>query len=162
GLPDILEMNGTVRYWPNQGGGRFGLPRPMRDAPAGLGLADPSVQLLDANGDGRIDLMVTTAAISGYYPSRFGGLWDHRSFQRYRVAPSFDLKDPEVRLVDLDGDGVTDAIRSSSRLECFFNDPHQGWHETRWVEREALEVFPNVNFSDPRVKWADMTGDGLQ
>ena len=39
----------------------------------------------------------------------------------------------------------------------------QGWHRTtRWVERRALEEFPNVNFSDPRVKWADMSGDGLQ
>src|SRR5690606_41396136 len=41
GLPDILEMNGTVRYWRNLGGGRFDVPRPMRDAPAGLQLADP-------------------------------------------------------------------------------------------------------------------------
>ena len=33
GLPDILEMNGTVRYWRNLGGGRFDLPREMRTAP---------------------------------------------------------------------------------------------------------------------------------
>jgi hypothetical protein len=90
------------------------------------------------------------------------GLWDSRSFHRYRQAPSFDLKDPEVRLVDLDGDGVTDAVRSGSRLECFFNDPKEGWNATRWVEHQALEEFPNVNFSDPRVRWADMTADGLQ
>ena len=32
GLPDILEMNGTVRYWRNLGGGRFDLPREMRTA----------------------------------------------------------------------------------------------------------------------------------
>ncbi len=114
GLPDILEMNGTVRYWRNLGGGRFDLPREMREAPAGLRLADPGVQLLDADGDGRIDLLVTTETLSGYFPLRFGGLWDRRSFQRYRMAPSFNLEDPEVRLVDLDGDGVTDAIRSGS------------------------------------------------
>ena len=35
GLPDIVEMNGRVRYWRNLGNGRFDLPRPMRDAPAG-------------------------------------------------------------------------------------------------------------------------------
>ena len=64
--------------------------------------------------------------------------------------------------MDLDGDGVTDAIRSGSRLECFFNNPQEGWNDTPWVERQALEEFPNVNFSDPRVKWADMTADGLQ
>src|SRR5262249_32546131 len=93
---------------------------------------------------------------------RFGGLWDARSFKPYRVAPSFDLKDPEVRLVDIDGDGVTDAVRSGARMEIFFNDPQQGWTRTRRVERRSAETFPDVRFSDPRVKWADMSGDGLQ
>ena len=162
GLPDVFQMNGTVRYWRNLGDGTFDLPREMRDAPAGLQLADPGVQLIDANGDGRIDLLVTSEPVAGYFPTRLGGLWDRRSFQRYRQAPSFNLEDPEVQLVDLDGDGVTDAIRSGTRLECFFNDPLEGWTGTRFVERRDLEEFPNVNFSDPRVKWADMTGDGLQ
>jgi hypothetical protein len=84
------------------------------------------------------------------------------SFQRYEVAPSFNLEDPEVKLMDMDGDGVTDAIRSGSTMEIFFNDPQKGWKETRRVERRALADFPNINFSDPRVKWADMSGEGLQ
>ncbi len=162
GLPDILELNGTARYWRNLGGGRFDLPRAMREAPAGLALADPGVQLLDANGDGRIDLLVTSNGLNGYFPLAFDGLWERRSFQRYRATPSFNLEDPEVRLVDLDGDGVTDALRSGTRFECFFNDPQQGWYGTRSIERRALAEFPNVNFSDPRVKWGDMSGDGLQ
>ena len=162
GLPDILEMNDTVRYWRNLGNGRFDLPREMRDAPAGLRLADSGVQLLDADGDGRVDLLVSTSELAGYFPLNFSGLWDRRSFRRYRAAPSFNLEDREVKLVDLDGDGVTDAIRSGTRLECFFNDPIEGWTRTRQVERRSLDEFPNVNFSDPRVKWGDMSGDGLQ
>ncbi len=162
GLPDVLEMDSTVRYWRNLGGGRFDLPRYMRYAPAGLQLADPGVQLLDADGDGRVDLLVTTPSIAGYFPMRFVGLWDQRSFRRYTVAPSFNLEDPEVRLVDLNGDGVTDALRSSTRFDCFFNDPETGWGETRRVERKELDVFPNVDFSDPRVKWGDFSGDGMQ
>jgi hypothetical protein len=162
GLPALMEFNGTVRYWRNLGNGQFALPRMMEYAPAGVRPADPGVQLVDANGDGRLDLLVSTETIAGYYPMRFGGLWDSRSFQRYRQAPSFNLEDPEVHLVDLDGDGVVDAIRSSTRLECYFNDPLEGWNDTRRVERRALDVFPDVNFSDPRVKWADMSGDGLQ
>ena len=39
GLPDVLEMNGSVRYWRNLGGGRFDRPREMTSAPAGLDLA---------------------------------------------------------------------------------------------------------------------------
>jgi RHS repeat-associated protein len=122
------------------------------------------VQFVDANGDGRTDLLVTQGTTAGYYPMQFNGRWSRGSFQRYAYAPSFDLKDPEVRLIDLDGDGVTDAIRSGSRLECFFNDRREGWRpdNTRWASRESLDVFPNVNFSDPHVKWADMSGDGLQ
>ena len=162
GLPDIFEMDGSVRYWRNLGAGRFDLPREMRTAPSGLQLGDSNVQLLDANGDGRVDLLVTSPALSGYFPLRFSGEWDARSFQRYRQAPSFNLKDPEVKLLDLDGDGVTDALRSGERLEAFFNDPEKGWTRTRRIERKALEDFPNVNFSDTRVKVGDMSGDGMQ
>ena len=142
-----------MRYWRNLGGGRFDRPREMREAPAGLRLADPGVQLIDADGDGRIDLLVTTEDWPATFRCSFGGLWDRRSFQRYRQAPSFDLEDPEVRLVDLDGDGVTDAIRSGSRLECFFNDPQAGLERTRAGSSAGRSRrFPNVNFSDPRVK----------
>ena len=165
GLPDVLEMNGSVpRYWRNLGGGRFDLPRQMDDAPAGLALADPGVQLLDADGDGRIDLLVTRPELSGYFRLEFGALWDRRSLHRYANAPSFDLKDPEVKLVDLTGDGVSDALRSGARFECFFNDREHGWlpQATRRVERQALKDFPNVDFADKRVRWADMSGDQLQ
>ncbi len=163
GLPDILEMNGTARYWRNLGAGQFDLPRIMRDAPP-YSLADSGVQMIDADGNGLSDLLVTTDRLAGYYPLRFGGLWDRKSFHPYQTAPSFNLKDPEVKLVDLDGNGVTDAIRSGSRLECFFNDPDDGWKSdnTKWVERRTLTDFPNINFSDSRVKWADLSGDGLQ
>ena len=162
GLLDILQMNGVVRYWRNLGNGQFDRPRAMTNAPAGVELSDPSVQLLDANGDGRADLLVSDETLSGYYPLNFDGTWNTRSFQKYKFAPSFNLKDPEVRLIDLDGDGITDAIRSSSRMECFFQDAKEGWRETIQVDRKPLADFPDVNFSDPRIKWADMSGDGLQ
>jgi hypothetical protein len=162
GLPDIIQMNGTIRYWRNLGQGRFDIPRLMKNSPGGLTLEDPDVQMLDANGEGKADLMVNQAGLSGYYPLKFTGEWDRRSFQKYDVSPSFSLQDPEVRLFDLDGDGVTDALRTSARFECFFQDADEGWNRTLKVERKQIETFPDVSFSDPRVKLADLTGDGLQ
>ncbi len=164
GLPDVLQMNGTVRVWRNLGGGCFDLPCEMRDAPAGLTLADPAVQMIDADGDGRIDLMALQNGIGGYFPLRYDGQWDRHSLRRYSNVPTFNLEDPEVKLVDLDGDGITDILRSGTSLECYFNDkdPKIAWQRTRRLERQAHAVFPNVNFSDPRVKWGDMNGDGLQ
>ncbi|MCG8460543.1 MAG: FG-GAP-like repeat-containing protein, partial [Holophagales bacterium] len=166
GLPDLFEMNGQAHYWRNRGRGRIDARRPMNEAPAGLELSDPGVRLIDADGDGRIDLMVTSPPLAGYFPTRPGGrrdeLWDQRSFRRHRVAPSFAPDDPEVRFVDLDGDGVIDALRTGSRLECFFNDPDLGWKSSRAVPRRRLEEFPDVQFSDSRVRLADLSGDGLQ
>lgn len=162
GLPDLVQIDGVVRYWQNLGNGTFARPRTMRDAPAGLRLGDPGVQLMDADGDGRVDLVVTSGSLAGYYPATFSGGWDRRSFRRYEHAPSFDFSDPLVKLVDLTGDGVTDVLRTGSRLECFFQDPKRGWIPSPALQRRGLDVFPSVDFSDPRVRLADMTGDGLQ
>ena len=99
--------------------------------------------------------------LSGYFPSRFGGFWDRRSFQRYQFAPSLNLEDPEVKLVDLTGDGVTDAVRSGSAWSASLMTRNEAGRR-RGSSGKTLEKFSTVNFSDPRVKWGDMTGDGLQ
>jgi RHS repeat-associated protein len=163
GLPDLLQLNGsTARYWSNRGNGRFDLARDMRTAPAGVSLNQPGVMLMDANGEGRADLVFQNNGLSGYFPTTFKGEWDSRSFRKYRYAPSFDPQDPEVKLLDLNGDGVTDAMRSGARFEYFFNDAEKGWRDALQMARKPLEEFPDVNFSDPRVRLADMSGDGMQ
>ncbi len=58
GLPNVVEFDNQVRFWRNRGNGRFDLMRTMETAPAGLQLGEPGVQLLDANGNGRADLVV--------------------------------------------------------------------------------------------------------
>jgi RHS repeat-associated protein len=159
GLPDVVELGASQRYWPNLGDGRFDLPRPFGEAPP-HSLGDPGVRLLDADGDGRADLMVTTSAQAGYFPMTFAGGWSRRSFQPYREVPSVALDDPGVKLVDLDGDGLTDALHSGTGLECWFNDadPRRAWQRNTVVGADG----PDVDLADPHVRLADMTGDGLQ
>jgi hypothetical protein len=94
GLPDVLEMSATVRYWRNLGNGHWDRPREMRDAPLGLQLSDPGVQLIDANGDGRMDLLVSTDRQNGYYPLQFEGLWNRRSFSATARRRASTLKTP--------------------------------------------------------------------
>jgi len=165
GLPDILELGADgARYWRNLGEGRFDVPRPFAATPAAWRLSDAGVQIVDANGDGRADLLVTTGESAGYWPLDFRGRFSPRSYRRYAQAPSFSFEDPEVRLVDLTGDGVTDALRSGSSFECYFNDPVRGFtpERTARVPRGRPQDFPDVSFADPRVKFAELNGDGLQ
>jgi RHS repeat-associated protein len=167
GLPDVIELGATAQVWRNAGGGQFELPRQLAEAPP-FSLADPGVQLMDADGDGRPDLVVptttqggrTAGATAGYFPVTFAGGWSRRSFQPYRQSPSVRLADPGVKLIDLDGDGLTDVLRSGTRLECWFNDPDPrlAWQRTAVSDGTG----PAVDLADPRVRLADMTGDGLQ
>ena len=93
--------------------------------------------------------MVSTATTAGYYPWSYTGTWDSTSFRPYQVAPSFELNDPQVHLVDLTGNGVTDAIRSGSRLDCFFCDPDTGWSTTRSVEPGSPPTSPTSHLPTP-------------
>jgi RHS repeat-associated protein len=160
GLPDIVEIDRTVRYWRNLGDGTFDDPEPMEGAPGGLSLADDDVQLMDADGDGRVDL-VSADAPAGYFPLQRGG-WDVEGFEPYETTPSVRFDAPSVELIDLTGDGVTDALHTGSRFECFFQDRERGWEDTRSVARGDRQSFPNVDVADERVRIADCSGDGLQ
>ncbi|MBA3462798.1 MAG: VCBS repeat-containing protein [Deltaproteobacteria bacterium] len=162
GLPDVVQIsrNGS-RYWKNLGGGRFDVPRTFAGTPPGLALGDRGVLLADMDGDGHVDMLVSSAPLAGYVPLAPEQTADRAAFRAYRAAPPFSFEDPEVRLLDLDGNGVTDALRTGAAFELYFHDREHGWTSTETRERGPIDRFPDVRFSDRRVKLADMTGDGL-
>jgi RHS repeat-associated protein len=113
------------------------------------------------DGTGTADLLDLSQSPLGYIRHDPGEGWTDRV--RVGRAPAFDPNDPDLRLMDLDGDGLVDAIRSTSRaFYVFRNRGEAGWDPPYAIVRQHdLAVFPDVSFSDPRVKFADMTGDGL-
>ena len=164
GLPDVLHTSQAgFRYWRNMGNCHFGFPRPMQQVPAGVTLADEGVQFADMEGTGSADLLVTNTPLSGYYPTTFDTQWDPRSFRKYERAPSFTLKNPDVKLVDMNGDGIIDALQTNlSSFYVFYNRGKKGWDpEVQQIFRSQPEVFPDVSFSAPdqRVRLGAMSGD---
>ncbi len=162
GLPGVIELDGvTQRFWPNEGRGRWGPPRSLRRTPATLTLANPAIGIADMDGDGAADLLLLAESPLGYLRNEPGQGWVRRA--RFRTAPAFDLADLDVRLIDFDGDGLVDAMRTGQRrLYLYRNLGASGWAEPVAVaRRHDLAEFPDVFFSDPRVKLADMTGDGI-
>jgi RHS repeat-associated protein len=159
GLASILQLNGAARYWRNRGDGTFDPPRSLAYAPAGVTLGDSGVQLADFDGDGRPDLLVSTPDRTGYWPLASNGGFDPAGYVRVSPAPTLSLSDPLVRLIDLDGDGITDALRTGDRFELFYSDRGASFSRVQVIQRGGQ--VPDVTFGDPRVFLADMTGDGL-
>ena len=88
-----------------------------------------------------------------------------RPFKRFVAAPSFDLSDPNVRLIDLAGDGLSDALMTGDEHLLWYRcRGESGYDVPRLIPRlHDLDLFPDVHFDDPsgRVRLADMSGDGL-
>jgi RHS repeat-associated protein len=160
GLPDLVQMDGSARFWRNHGGGRYVRPEELPGLPSGIDLDDPGVQLADMDGDGRADLL--SLSLGGYFRLGTGARGSGAGFVPYPAAPAVSFGADDIRLVDLDGDGVVDALRTATELELFFNDPERGWDRIETRRRRPLAEFPDVDFADPRVKLADLDGDGLQ
>ena len=111
----------------------------------------------------RADLLVHSGPLAGFFETTSDGTW--QTFKPYDVFPSFDLADPNVRLVDLTGDGLSDALMTRDEhflwFECL---GEKGFAPPKHIARQHdLDSFPDVFFNDPagRVRLADMTGDGL-
>ncbi|WP_235025461.1 FG-GAP repeat domain-containing protein [Caballeronia terrestris] len=146
GLPDVVQIGDTTRYWRNLGDGRFDVPRPIDGLPPGVRLGDRGVQLADFDGDGHIDLLMSGARFNGYVPLTVSGVKATGRFVDYAAAPPFALNDPEVRLLDLDGDRITDALRTGTQFELYLHDREQsGWSED---DRQSLTALQKPTGSD--------------
>jgi RHS repeat-associated protein len=161
GSVDILQADASgMRCWRNRGGGLFDAPRPLPDVPSVLTLDDPGLAFGDMAGDGRTDLLMHSGPRPGYFQSTGDGAWE--SFTPYENFPSFDLGDARLRLLDLTGDGLTDALLTTADHFIWFRCiGKRGFAGPQTVaRRNNLDVFPDVSFDDPggRVRLACMSG----
>lgn len=158
GLPDLIEITGVRgRVWPNRGDGTWGWPRSLPTLPEPVRLESPQIAFVDMEGNGTADLVLMDRSLAGYYPHRPGG-----GFERavhWPQAPGVSLADPNVRLIDLDADGIADLLFTGpGHFVLYYRDPAGGWRAPVTVARSRV---PPISFSDHRVYLADMNGDGL-
>jgi RHS repeat-associated protein len=164
-LPDVIETGATrFRYWRNLGDGLLDRPHPNYSQPAGVRLSQPGVAFGDTGGDGLADLIVESP-LPGFYETTPNGEW--RAFRKFDDDhyPSFSLSDPNVRLLDLTGDGRSDALVTTDHCFHWFECLGESGYAYRGsIPREHdPDRFPDVYFNDPsgRVRLASLSGSGL-
>jgi YD repeat-containing protein len=127
---------------------------------------DPELRLVDLDGDGLADVLITGDDAFTWYPSLgyegFGPA--RRAFHPWGedAGPRLVFADPEqtIHLADMTGDGLTDLVRVRNGEVCYW--PNTGFG--RFGAKVTMDRCPWLDepehFDQRRVRLADVDGTG--
>ena len=165
GIAGILASQGNAWFYKhNLGEGRFGTTETVRTQPVLAGPQSRVPHLMDLAGDGNLDLVDLATETAGFYGRTPDAGWE--GFRAFLECPVLNWSDPNLRFVDLTGDGIADILITE--------DDAFTWHPSLLedgfgnglrvrIPLTEEESGPRAVFSDPEqtIYLADMTGDGL-
>jgi RHS repeat-associated protein len=163
GIPGVLsQQGGALFYKRNDGGGRLARADALRAQPNVVALGAPEQMLTSLDADGQMDLVLLDTSMRGFFERRHDGWSPFRSFLG---VPHVDFQDPNLRFLDVDGDGLADVLIAEDEVFVWSRSlGKEGFERPRVVQKSSDEnAGPNFVFADATqsIFLADMTGDGL-
>lgn len=143
----------------------------VRFAPTELVAPQPSLaalgggrqQLLDVDGNGRLELVDLVGPTPGYYERTTEGSWE--PFTTFASLPNLAWQDPNLKFIDLTGDGHADVLISEDEIFTWYPSlAKEGFGDAERTAQSADdERGPKLVFADGEqtIFLADMSGDGL-
>ncbi len=155
GLIDFIfgEYN-QYRIWINNGQNGFNPPVSANNFPNGQWLSNPLIQLADMNGDGLTDLLESESS-GAYYIYYNNGKVDFNPRIAVSNPPFWPTNNPNVKLIDMNADGLTDAILGKP-YQVYLNNGQNGFYPPI-----SINSWPNADMDDSWNMLVDFNGDGL-
>jgi RHS repeat-associated protein len=159
----LLPAHRGWLYKANLGDGHLAPPAVMRSLPVPAELGHGAQQLVDIGRDGNLDLVTYAQPLAGYFERTPDGDW--APFAALRSVPEIDWDDPNLRFVDVDGDGFPDVLVTENDAFAWYRSRGKdGFDPAVFVAKPRDEQRgPAVVFADgtETIQLADMSGDGL-
>ncbi len=159
----FTEQANAWFYKPNLGGGKFGPLQPVARQPSLAALSGGNQQLLDLAGNGQLDLVAFGGPTPGFYERTHDEDWE--SFRSFKTLPNIPWDEPNLKFIDLDGDGHADILISEHQVFTWHPSlAEDGFAPARQVTQPLDEEHgPRLVFADgtQSIYLADMCGDGL-
>lgn len=131
--------------------------------PSFTGINSGVLQLQDLDANGEKQLVVHSPEIKGFFQLTDNNDWE--PFRAFLEVANIDLRDPYVRMIDLNGDGVPELVMTEENVFVWYVcEGKKGYGAAEFASKPFDEdQGPALVFAESlqTIFLADMSGDGM-